>query len=141
MSLLGYIARESYSFDWGHFTPSGHEIDLQEFDYIGTVARDIVMFKHVVTKRYLNLAERNGRIVWCEYDSKSGVVERDVDDEGFRHARSSSRHMLGQQGAVQHSAPKRQRNEHDRRGVRAPETDAKNGPSMFFKNIKTQGSP
>ncbi len=38
--------------------------------------------------RYLNLADRNGRVVWCDYQTDVGVVERDVA-AGFRYARSS----------------------------------------------------
>ncbi len=64
-------------------------VDLQEFDYIGTRPPDIVMFKHIATRRYLNLAERNGHVVWCDHSSETGVVERDVD-EGFRQARASA---------------------------------------------------
>ena len=64
------------------------KVNLQEFDYIMTRAADIVMFKHIVTKRYLNLAERNGYAVWCDFDAKSGIVERDVA-VGFRFARNS----------------------------------------------------
>jgi hypothetical protein len=64
------------------------EVDLREFDYIGTRPPNIVMFKHVATKRYLNLADRNGRGVWCDYQTDLVVVERDVA-AGFRYARSS----------------------------------------------------
>jgi hypothetical protein len=64
-------------------------VDLQEFDYIGTRPPDIVMFKHIATRRYLNLADRNGRVVWCDHSSETGVVERDVD-EGFRQTRASA---------------------------------------------------
>lgn len=62
-------------------------LDLQEFDYVGDRPPDIAMFKHIRTQRYLNLAARNGRVVWCEYRSGIGVVERDVA-KGFRWVRS-----------------------------------------------------
>ena len=62
------------------------EIDLQEFDFI-RMRGDIFMFKHVHTRRYLSVAERAGRAVWCDYLPGSGVIERDVE-EGLRYARA-----------------------------------------------------
>jgi hypothetical protein len=57
-------------------------VDLQEFDCVGGRPPDIVMFKQIRTRQYLNLAMRNGRVVWCDYNSEAGVVERDVT-QGF----------------------------------------------------------
>ncbi len=64
-------------------------INLQEFDYILTRPLDIVMFKHIATRRYLSLAQRDDRVVWCEYVSGHGTIERDVND-GFRFARAQA---------------------------------------------------
>lgn len=62
-------------------------LDLQELDYVATRPPNIVMFEHITTRRYLNLAERNGSVVWRYYSPQTGVVERDIDD-GSRQARA-----------------------------------------------------
>jgi len=61
-------------------------VDLQEFNYIMTRPPDIAMFKHITTRRYLNLIKRGTRVVACKYIAGSNVSELDLD-EGFRRAR------------------------------------------------------